>query len=267
MEKNKIIGKNVVMKENVLIGNNVTICDDVYIDCNCIIRDNVKIGKGSTVGANSILGEYQMDFYNNKRNNGVHPLVIGENAIIRSGAVIYGDCNIGDNFQTGHMVSIREHSQIGSNVSIGTLSDIQGYCSIGNYVRMHSYCHIAQKTVLEDYVMLFPRVTFTNDPTPPSENLIGTTVKSFAIITTGVTILPGLVIEGDTLVAAGATVVKDVKEYSVIGGVPGKVIGDIRNIKNHHTGENVYPWRYTFKRGLPWEDSDYNTWINSIDFK
>jgi len=267
MAENRKIGTGVIIKDNVVLGDNVTIGDNVYIDYNCIIRDNVTIGAGSTIGADCILGEYQMDFYKNNRKNGVHPLIIGENAILRSGTIIYGDCNIGDNFQTGHKACIREFSQIGNNVSVGTLSDIQGFCKIGNYVRMHSYCHIAQKTILEDYVMLFPRVTFTNDPTPPCENLVGTTVKSFAVITTSVTILPGIVIEGDSLIAAGATVTKDVKEFSVIGGVPGKVIGDVRDIKNHVTGERVYPWRYTFKRGLPWEDSDYETWYNSLNIK
>ncbi len=260
MGANQTIGKNVIIKENVILGDNINIGDNVYFDANCIIRDNVTIGNNSTIGANCIIGEYQMDFYTNGRKSAYHPLTIGENDLIRSGTIIYGDCVIGNDFQTGHMVSIREKANIGNHVSVGTLSDIQGFCEIGNYVRMHSYCHIAQKTVIEDYVWLFPRVTFTNDPTPPSDRLIGATVKSFAVISTGSTILPGVTIEGDSLIAAGATVVKDVKAFSVVGGVPGKVIGDIRNIKNHFTGEQVYPWRYSFKRGMPWQDCGYEAW-------
>ena len=73
-----------------------------------------------------------------KRTHPIHELTIGENAIIRSGSVLYSVSSIGDHFQTGHHATIREQSVIGSHVSVGTLSDIQGDCVLGNYVRLHS---------------------------------------------------------------------------------------------------------------------------------
>ncbi len=59
--------------------------------------------------------------------------VIGNHALIRSGTVLYCGSCIGENFQTGHQVTIRENSHIGSHVSIGTLSDIQGLFLCGAY--------------------------------------------------------------------------------------------------------------------------------------
>ena len=264
MKLNNKIGKNVVIKEGAILGENVTIGDNVYIDHYTIIRDNVSIGSNSTIGANSIIGEFQVDFYD-KHENGKHPLVIGDNAIIRSGSIIYGDSIIGNDFQTGHNVTIREHSNIGNHVSVGTLSDIQGYCEIGNYVRMHSNVHIGHKSKIEDFVWIFPYVVLTNDPTPPSYQLDGVTVRSFAVIATRCVVLPGVEIKGDSLVAAGAVVTKDVDQYSVVGGNPGKVISDVRKIKNRFTGEEVYPWRYTFKRGMPWENTDYDSWYKGLE--
>lgn len=257
-------GERVEIGQGVIIGDNVILEDDVKIDCYTIIRDNVTIKKGTYVGANCILGEYQMDFFLNKEKK-EHLLSIGENSLIRSGTIIYGDCEIGDNFQTGHRATIREHSKIGDHVSVGTLSDIQGYCSIGNYVRMHSNVHIGQESTIEDYVWIFPYVVLTNDPTPPSDNLKGVTLKSFSVISTGSIVLPGVVVEGDSLVAAGAIVTKNVEKNAVVGGNPAKVISDTSKIKNHITGEQVYPWRYTFKRGMPWEESDYETWYKEIE--
>lgn len=256
-------GNNVKIEAGVIIGDNVVLEDDVCIDCYTIIRDNVTIKKGTYVGANCILGEYQMDHFNNEEEKS-HPLVIGENSLIRSGTIIYGDCVIGDYFQTGHRATIREHSKIGEHVSVGTLDDIQGFCEIGNYVRMHSNVHIGQESKIEDFVWIFPYVILTNDPTPPSYELKGVTLKSFSVIATGSVLLPGVVVEGDTLVAAGAVVTKNVEKNQVVGGNPAKVISDIYKIKNHVTGENVYPWRETFKRGMPWEESDYDTWYKSI---
>ncbi|MCB2296781.1 acyltransferase [Clostridium tagluense] len=260
------LGQNITIKEGTIIGKNVIIEDDVYIDYGCIIRDNVHIKKASFIGARSILGEYLMDFYKDKVNK-VHPLVIGENALIRTENVIYGDAVIGDNFQSGHKVTIREGSNIGNNVRIGTLSDIQGHCDIGNYIGIHSNVHIGQKSKINDYVWIFPYVVLTNDPTPPSEVMLGVTIDSFAIIATGSIILPGVHIYEDGFVGAGAVVNRDVPKETVVVGNPAKEICSVRKIKNKVTGEPAYPWRHTFKRGMPWEESDYEIWYNGLNVK
>lgn len=269
IDESAVIGKEVVIGEHVtimagcIIGNHVTICDGVYLDFHVIIRDYVVIGKNSYVGANCILGEYTADFFiSHKKQNSF--LMIGEDAIIRSGSIFYAGTKIGKKFQTGHHVTIRENTIIGDSVSVGTLSDIQGNCEIGNYVRMHSNVHIGQKSKVEDFVWIFPYVVLTNDPTPPSEELKGVVLKSFAVIATSSILLPGVIVEGDSLVAAGAVVTKNVYQGEVVGGNPAKVISHISNIKNHITGTSVYPWRYYFKRGMPWEDSDYLTWYKKI---
>lgn len=258
------IGQGVTVKEGVIIGENVIIEDNVYLDYGCIVRDNVHIKKGSFIGARSILGEYLMDFYRDKINK-VHPLIIGENALIRTENVIYGNTVIGDNFQSGHKVNIREDVRIGNNVRIGTLSDIQHHCSIGNYVSIHSKVFIGEKSKIKDYVWIFPNVILTNDPTPPSDELLGVTIESFAIVSTGSIILPGVHIHEDALVGAGAIVTKNVEKETVVFGNPAKEVCSVKKIKNKFTGKSVYPWRYTFKRGMPWEDSGYENWGKSIE--
>lgn len=245
--------------DNVIIGDNVVIEDNVYVDYGVIIRDNVYIKSGTTIGARCILGEYLYDFYLNNHVNSIHPLVIGKNSIIRSETIIYGDTTIGDNFQTGHRVTIREKAKIGNNVRIGTLSDIQGDCEIGNYVNLHSNVHIGQKSKISNYVWIFPYVVLTNDPTPPSECLKGVVVDDFAVIATSSTILPGVHISKDSLIGAGSTVTKDVGEMRIVVGSPAKDVGEVTKIKNDN-GESVYPWRYTFDRGMPWKGLTYDEW-------
>lgn len=256
----KNISKKAIISKTAVIYDNVTIEDDVFIDDYVIIHDNVTIGKGSSVGARCILGEYQSAFYE-KRDPGYHPLIIGEQAVIRSGSILYGDSQFGDHFMTGHNVTIREYTKVGNHVSIGTLSDIQGYCTIGNFSRLHSNIHVGQKSVIDEFVWIFPYVVLTNDPTPPSEDLFGVHIDAFAVIATGSALLPGVHIYGDSLVAAGAVVTKDVETFSVVGGNPAKIIGDVRNIKNRTTGEPVYPWRERFSRGMPWDGIGYENWV------
>lgn len=264
VDKDTVIGDNVTLGHNVIIESGTKIGANTYIDSNTIIRSGVSIGDNSFIGSNCILGEYWMDFCIERKIH-IHPLNIGDNALIRSGSIIYAGSNIGSDFQTGHQVTIRERAEIGNNVSLGTLSDIQGNCKIGNYVRMHSNVHIGQLSEIDDFVWIFPYVVLTNDPTPPSEEFVGVHIKSFAIVATAAIVMPGLQISQDSLVAAGAIVTKNVDKYAVVAGNPAKVISDVRNIKNKITGADVYPWREHFKRYMPWEGSDFETWYNSLN--
>ncbi len=253
------IGEAVTIRSGCIIGDNVVIGSGSYIDYNVIIRNDVTIGENSFVGARSILGEYLTDFTMNRKNV-AHTLKIGDSAVIRSETIIYGENIIGDNFQTGHRVTIREKSHIGDHVRIGTLSDIQGYCKIGNYVNMHSNVHIGHKSVIKDYAWIFPYVVLTNDPNPPSEELLGVTVEEFAVVATGAVILPGIVVGKESLVGAGAIVTKDVLSERIVVGNPAKDIGCTSKIRNRVTGKQVYPWKYSFDRGMPWAGLGYEKW-------
>ena len=270
IDENVLIGQNVKLGDNVtikagcILEDNIIIGDNVFVDCTTIIHSNVIIESDSTIGARCILGEYVVDFYEDRVNK-IHPLHIGRGSLIRSESIIYGDNDFGDYLQTGHRVTIREKSQIGEHVRIGTLSDIQGYCKIGNYVQMHSNVHIGQESVIKDYVMIFPYVVLTNDPYPPSRPLHGVTIEEFAVICTGAVLLPGVIVKKDALVGAGAIVSKDVASENIAVGNPAKMVGNVTKILNKDTGEQVYPWRYSYGTGMPWAGIGYETWRSKKD--
>ncbi len=257
------LGDSVHVGHNCIIEDNCVIGDNTYIDSGTIIRRGTHIGSCSFLGSNCIIGEYLNDFIQTRQNS-EYRLEIGEHAVIRSGSIIYSDSVIGNGFQTGHQVTIREHSVFGDHVSIGTLSDIQGYCRLGNYVRLHSNVHIGQHSMVDDYVWIFPYTVLTNDPTPPSDELVGVHVHSFAIIATGSIILPGLEIGQDALIGAGAIVTRNVGSYKVAVGNPAKEITDVRKIKNKITGEPAYPWRYHYSHNMPWEGTTFDAWYASL---
>lgn len=263
------IGSNVVIEDSAtirdgsIIGSNSIIKAGVYLDYQTIVRENVTIEENTFIGARCILGEYLSDFMQNRAIQ-THPTIIGKNSLIRSETIIYGENCIAHDFQTGHRVTIRERSQIGHHVRIGTLSDIQGNCEIGNYVNMHSNVHIGQKSIIKDYVWIFPYVILTNDPNPPSEELLGVTIDEFAIISTGTIVLPGKHIGTEALVGAGSIVTKNVGAGKVVVGSPIKEIGDAASIRNKVTGEAVYPWKYHFDRGMPWSGIGYENWLEML---
>lgn len=196
--------------------------------------------------------------------NHPHPLVIGENALIRSDTIIYGDSTIGAHFQTGHRVTIREGTHAGEHVRIGTLSDIQGHCEIGNYVNMHSNVHIGMMSKIHDYVWIFPYVVLTNDPQPPSERLLGVEIEEFAVVATMSIVLPGVHIGKDAMVGAGSVVTKNVTNETVVFGNPARPHGSIRDIRDAD-GKSTYPWRKHFDRGMPWTGVGYDVWKAAQD--
>lgn len=251
----KFNGVNVRISKSARIGKGVRIGD------NTAIYDNVIIGDNSIVCDNCIIGEPLSDYYYDESYSNP-PTVIGTGALIRSNAIIYAGCDIGNNFSSGHRITLREYSKIGNNCKLGTLDDLQGYLKMGDNCWLHSNVHIGQKSNIGNFVFIYPYVVFTNDPTPPSDVCIGPTVDDFSQIAVHSLLLPGVHVGKHCLVGAGTVVTKDVDDYKLILGNPGKIIKDVREIKDRITGESHYPWPYRFKRGMPWEQSDFGTWCN-----
>ncbi|MBI2867106.1 MAG: transferase [Chloroflexi bacterium] len=189
---------------------------------------NVSLGEGAQIGEYAIIGAPPRGV-----EAGELATVIGRRAVIRSHAVIYAGCVIGDSFQTGHGALVREHNHIGDNVSIGSHTVVEHHVSIGNNVRIHSHCFIPEFCVLEDGCWIGPRATFTNDLYPPSggRNLKGPTVKRGARIGANATLLPGVVIGENALVGAGAVVVRDVPPETVVIGNPARVIKRVSELR------------------------------------
>lgn len=159
------------------------------------------------------------------------PLVLGADARLRSGTVLYRGSSIGPRLQTGHHVVIREQCRIGADVSVWTGSVIDYGCRIGNRVKIHSNCYVAQFTDISDDAFLAPGVTIANDlypGDPVSEQLMsGPSIGAGARIGVNVTILPFVRIGAGALVGAGATVTRDVPERAVAFGNPAVVRGSV----------------------------------------
>jgi len=100
-----------------LIGDNVHIGKNVTVGARAIIYDNVTIGDSTVIGANCILGEPQAGIYKDLSGYQNPELSLGANSLIRSGTIIYAGTEIGESFECGHRVTIREKAKIGQPVS------------------------------------------------------------------------------------------------------------------------------------------------------
>lgn len=150
------------------------------------------------------------------------PPVIGRDATIREGTIIYNNTTIGDGFSTGHHAIIREETTIGDDVLVGTNTVIDGYSTIGSHVSLQTGVYIPSYTTIGSNVFIGPSTTLTNDPYPVRQevDLEGPTIEDGVSIGANATILPGITIGKNAFVAAGTIVTADVPPDTLAIGTP-----------------------------------------------
>lgn len=114
-------------------------------------------------------------------------------------------------------------------------SDYGENISIGKNVFVNHACTFMDRgsITIEDNVLIGPKVNLitTNHPINPAERRATISqpivIKKGAWIGVGATILPGVTVGENSIVAAGAVVSKDVPDNTIVGGIPAKVIKSI----------------------------------------
>lgn len=160
------------------------------------------------------------------------PVLIGDNCIIGSNVVIYNDVEIGANCLIGDGVCIREGVRLGNNCIIGMNAKIGARTNIGSYTRVMDLTNMASDAVIGEHVFFGPGVVMGNDNAMGRDSKFytghGPTIKDWATIGMNSTILPGITIGKDALVAAGSVVTKNVKAATVVMGVPARFIRELK---------------------------------------
>jgi acetyltransferase-like isoleucine patch superfamily enzyme len=201
----------------------------VSVAATAVIGRHVTLHGETVVGDYVILGEPFSG-----ATDGELALVIGADARIRSHSVIYAGSTIGERFQTGHGVMIRERNEIGSDVSVGTHSIVEHHVVLRDRVRIHSNAFIPEYSVVEEGAWIGPNVVFTNAAYPLSRDakstLRGPHLLPGAKIGANATLLPGVTIGRDALVGAGSVVVHDVPDGAVVAGNPARVVRRVEDL-------------------------------------
>lgn len=218
-------GENTVISPTAIIGNNV------YIGHNTVIHENVKIGNNVYIDDGTVLGRkpragFSMQF---KPSADLPPLVIGNDCVIGVHAIIYSGTTLGDKCMVGDLASIREKNTIGEKVVIGRLVMVEPNTKIGNRSRIQTGSHVTGNAIIEEDVFFGDEVSTTNDNTMGRNptDCRGPHVKKGVRIGSNATLLPGITIGEESIVAAGAVVTRDVPERTLVMGVPAKPVRNL----------------------------------------
>ena len=153
-----------------------------------------------------------------------------KNVLIHQEALVESD-NIGPGTRIWAFAHVMKGAEIGAGCNICDHVFIESRARLGNNVTVKNGVAIWDGVVVEDDVFLGPNVVLTNDPNPrahikkPREQLLSTLIRKGATIGANATLLCGTTIGTHAFVGAGALVTRDVLNYSLVMGVPGRVAG------------------------------------------
>ena len=145
-------------------------------------------------------------------------------------AVIDVPCRIGKDTKIWHFSHIMSGAEIGDRCNIGQNVVISSGVKIGNNVKIQNNVSVYEGVTLEDDVFCGPSMVFTNVINPRSHisrkhEFKQTLVKKGASIGANATIICGNTIGRYAFIGAGAVVTKDVPDYALVLGNPGRVAG------------------------------------------
>ena len=152
------------------------------------------------------------------------PYFVHESAFVDAGV------EIGEGTTIWHVSHVLKNSRIGQGCRIGQNVVIGPNAVIGNGVKIQNNVSVYEGVTLEDGVFCGPSMVFTNVFNPRSEivrmhELRSTLVRQGASLGANCTIVCGVTIGRYAFVGAGAVVVKDVPDYALVVGNPGRAIG------------------------------------------
>ena len=153
------------------------------------------------------------------------------NYFIHKSSYVDENVQIGENTKVWHFSHIQSGSIIGKDSSLGQNVNIGNNVKIGDNVKIQNNVSIYEGVELQDYVFCGPSMVFTNVLIPRSEFpqretqfYKKTLVKKSASIGANATIVCGNNIGRYALIGAGTVVTKDVPDFALIIGNPGRVV-------------------------------------------
>lgn len=145
-------------------------------------------------------------------------------------AIVDDGAKIGEGCRVWHFSHISSGAKIGPKTSFGQNVFVADKVVIGSNVKVQNNVSVYDNVTIEDDVFCGPSMVFTNVYNPRSainrrQEYLDTVIRQGATLGANCTIICGVTVGKYAFVGAGSVVNKDVPDFALIVGVPGKQIG------------------------------------------
>jgi UDP-2-acetamido-3-amino-2,3-dideoxy-glucuronate N-acetyltransferase len=149
---------------------------------------------------------------------------------VHESAFVDEPCEIGAGTKVWHFSHVMPRCRIGKKCILGQNVHVATGVVIGDNVKIQNNVSLYDGAVIEDDVFLGPSCVLTNVTNPRSQivrrsQYERTLIRRGASVGANATIVCGTTVGRYAFIAAGAVVTKDVPDYALIIGVPGRVAG------------------------------------------
>ncbi len=139
-------------------------------------------------------------------------------------------CEIGEGTRVWHYCHVMRGARIGRECVLGQNVFVAGRAVVGDRVRIQNNVSVYDGVEIEDDAFLGPSCVLTNVSNPRAGmnrhgSFEATRIRRGATLGANATVVCGVTIGRHAFVAAGAVVTKDVPDYALIMGVPGRRAG------------------------------------------
>ncbi|OBX25517.1 UDP-2-acetamido-3-amino-2,3-dideoxy-glucuronate N-acetyltransferase [Gelidibacter algens] len=154
---------------------------------------------------------------------------------VHDSSYIDADVTIGKDTKIWHFSHIMAHTTIGDNCSFGQNCVVGPNVVIGNNVKVQNNISIYEGVEVEDDVFIGPSVVFTNVINPRSfivrkQEFRKTLLKKGVSIGANATIICGNTLGEYAFIGSGTVVTKDVPNFALVVGNPGRRIGWVSRV-------------------------------------
>ncbi|HYB22650.1 MAG TPA: DapH/DapD/GlmU-related protein [Solirubrobacteraceae bacterium] len=226
-------GEGVQLGPNVVIGQRVRLGDRVSVGANVVIGDDVSLGDEVIVDPGAVIGKVPRLGPRSR-----HEPVSGGGVRIEAGAclcahaVVFVDVVLGPGAIAGEHTVIREGTRIGAGSVLGRNCGTSPGVRVGERVRIQATGGLAVGTIVEDDVFIGPSVFTLSDGTvAPGDDTDGriqaVTLRRASRIGGGVTLMPGVCVGEEAMVAAGSLVTHDVAAHTLVMGRPARFVREL----------------------------------------
>jgi UDP-2-acetamido-3-amino-2,3-dideoxy-glucuronate N-acetyltransferase len=153
-----------------------------------------------------------------------------KDVFVHESSYVDDGCEIGAGTKIWHFSHVMPNAKIGARCNIGQNVVISPQVTIGDNVKIQNNVSIYTGVILEDDVFCGPSMVFTNVVNPRShvsrkDEYRTTLVRRGASIGANATVVCGHTIGAFAFIGAGAVVTKDVPDYALVIGNPGRIAG------------------------------------------